>query len=109
MANKKLHVKTNDTVFVLTGKDKGKQGKVLRANPEAGRVIVEGVNIVTKHQKPRGAGMQGGIVKMEAAINASNVLPVCAKCSKPTRVGHKIVDGGRKARVCKKCGAEFDN
>ena len=85
-----MHVKSGDTVMVITGADAGKKGKVQKAFPETGRVIVEGVNIVKKHQKPRGQGMPGGIVEKEAAINASNVMIVCPKCGKPTRVGHKV-------------------
>ena len=109
-----MHVKSGDTVMVITGADAGKKGKVQKAFPETGRVIVEGVNIVKKHQKPRGQGMPGGIVEREAAIDASNVMIVCPKCGKPTRVGHKFNEGDgklsrRKARVCKKCGAVLDN
>lgn len=101
-----LHVKTGDTVVMLSGKDKGKQGKVLQVSPKEGKVIVEGLNMVTKHVKPRREGEQGGIVKAEAALYASKVMPVCPKCGKATRVGH-IVNNGKKVRVCKKCGAEF--
>ena len=106
----KLHVKAKDQVIVIAGKDKGKKGSVVTAFPKTGKVIVEGVNIVTKHQKPRGQGMPGGIVHKEAAIDASNVMLVCPSCGKPTRVGHKSgeLDGHKTAiRVCKKCGAEF--
>ena len=108
---KKIHVKKNDTVVVISGKDAGKKGKVLVALPSEGKIIVEGVAMVTKHQKPRGMGMQGGIIEQEAAIPACKVMLVCPKCKKPTRIGHKMTDGekARKVRVCKKCGAAFDN
>ena len=101
-----MNVKKNDTVVVLSGKDKGKQGKVLSVNPEAGKVIVEGVNVATRHQKPRRQGEEGGIVKKETPIYACKVMTVCPKCNKATRVAHKIVDG-KKVRVCKHCGAEI--
>ncbi len=104
---KKVHVKTNDTVVVLSGKDKGKQGKVLQVSPKEGKVIVEGLNIATKHVKPRRQGEQGGIVEAEAAMYASKVQLVCPKCSKATRIAHKILDDGSKVRVCKSCGEEI--
>ena len=113
MAN--LFVKSGDTAKVLSGEDKGKTGKVQKAFPETGKVIVEGVAMVKKHQKPRGQGMPGGIVDKEAAISASKVMIVCPKCGKPTKVGHKFVEGEgkasrRKVRVCKNkgCGATID-
>ena len=89
----KMQIKSGDTVMVISGADAGKKGKVQKAFPETGRVIVEGVNIVKKHQKPRGQGVPGGIVEREAAINVSNVMIVCPKCGKPTRVGHKFNEG----------------
>ncbi len=101
-----LHVKTGDTVVVLSGKDKGKKGKVLEVSPKEKKVIVEGLSMVTKHVKPRQMGEPGGIVKAEAPLYASKVMVVCPKCGKPTRVAHKL-DGGKKVRVCKKCGAEL--
>ena len=104
---KKLNVKKDDTVVVISGKDKGKTGKVLQTSPKEGKVIVEGLNMVTKHVKPRRQGEQGGIVKAEGAINASNVMLVCPKCGVATRVGHAM-DGDKKVRVCKKCGKNID-
>ena len=101
-----MNIKKDDKVIVLSGKDKGKQGKVLVADPKARKLTVEGVNVATKHQKPRKQGEEGGIIKVETPIYASKVQLVCPKCGKPTRVGHKIVDG-KKSRVCKKCGAEI--
>ena len=101
-----MNIKKDDKVVVLSGKDKGKQGKVIEADPKAMKVIVEGVNVATKHQKPRTQGEEGGIFKVETPIYASKVQLVCPKCGKATRVAHKITDG-KKTRVCKKCGAEI--
>ena len=101
-----MHIRSKDTVVVITGKDKGKEGKVLVASPKTGKVVVEGVAIATKHQKPRQQGVPGGIVKKEAAIDASNVMLVCPKCGKATRHAVKLADG-KKVRVCKKCGQEI--
>jgi large subunit ribosomal protein L24 len=101
-----MNIKKNDKVVVISGKDKGKEGKVLSAAPSAGKVIVEGVNVATKHQKPKKQGEQGGIIKMETPIYACKVMVVCPKCGKPTRVAHKREDG-KAVRVCKKCGAEL--
>ena len=103
----KLHVKTNDNVMIISGKDKGKSGKVLEVSPKEGKVIIEGCNIVTKHVKPRAMGQQGGIVKAEAPLYACKVMPICPKCGKPTRVGKKVNEDGTKVRVCKKCGVTF--
>ena len=105
--NNKVHVKTGDTVVVLSGKDKGKQGKVLQVSPKEGKVIVEGLNIATKHVKPRRQGEQGGIVEAEAAMYACKVQLVCPKCGKATRIAHKILDDGSKVRVCKSCNEEI--
>ena len=99
-----MNVRSDDIVIVLSGKDKGKQGKVLHAYPTAGKVIVEGVNVAKKHKKPRKQGEQGGIVKMETPIYACKVMRVCPKCSKPTKYAVKILDDGSKVRVCRKCG-----
>ena len=101
-----MNVKKGDTIVVLSGKDKGKQGKVLKSDPKGGKVIVEGVNVAMKHRKPRKQGEEGGIVKMETPIYACKVMLVCPKCGKPTRVGHAFADG-KKSRACKKCGASF--
>ena len=101
-----MNVKKGDTVVVLSGKDRGKQGKVLGTVPADGKVVVEGINMVTCHVKPRKQGEQGGIVKREAALAACKVQVVCPKCSKATRVAHKV-ENGKKTRVCKRCGAEL--
>ena len=101
-----MNVKKGDTVVVLSGKDKGKQGKVLSTVPSEAKVVVEGINMVTCHVKARRQGEESNIVKREAALYASKVQVVCPKCNKATRVGHKI-EGDKKVRVCKKCGAEL--
>lgn len=105
----KIHVKTGDTVIILSGKDKGKKGKVLEVSPTEKKVIVEGCNMVTKHVKPRKMGETGGIVKAEAPLYACKVMLVCPKCGKPTRLAHKVLADGTKERVCKnaKCGETF--
>ncbi len=102
----KIHVKTGDMVMIMTGRDRGNKGKVMQVSPDEKKIIVEGQNIVTKHVKPRRQGEPGGLVKAEAPLYACKVMPICPKCEKPTRVGHTVKDG-KKARVCKKCGAEF--
>ena len=101
-----LKIKKNDKVVVLSGKDKGKSGKVLGTVPSERKVVVEGINVVTCHIKPRRQGEEGGIMKREAAIYASQVQVVCPKCNKGTRIAHKI-EGDKKIRVCKHCGAEL--
>ena len=101
-----MNIKRDDTVIVLSGKDKGKTGKVLVADPKSLKVIVEGVNVATKHQKAQKKGQDGGLIKVETPIYVSKVQLVCPKCGKGTRVAHKIADG-KKTRVCKKCGAEI--
>ena len=101
-----MNVKKNDTVVVLSGKDKDKQGKVLSVDPENRKVVVEKVNMASRHQKPRKQGDEGGIIQKEIPLYASKVMTVCPKCNKPTRVAHKI-EGGKKVRVCKHCGAEI--
>ena len=107
MSNK-LHVKKDDTVLILSGDDRGKQGKVLAVSPKEGKVIVEGLNMVKKHVKPRRAGDPSGIIEAESAIYASKVQVICPACKKPTRIGHKLVTGDngktRSVRVCKNEG-----
>ena len=101
-----MNIKRDDKVIVLSGKDKGKSGKVIAADPKAEKVIVEGVNVATKHQKAQKKGQDGGILKIETPIYVSKVQLVCPKCGKGTRVAYVIKDG-KKARTCKKCGAEL--
>lgn len=103
----KMSIKKDDTVIVLSGKDKGKQGKVVSVQPEDGKVVVEKINMVSRHQKPRKQGEEGGIIKKEAPLYASKVMRVCPKCNQPTRPAHKTLADGKKVRVCKKCGAEI--
>ena len=101
-----MNIKKDDKVVVLSGKNKGKEGKVLSADPKGGKVIVEGVNVATKHQKPKNQQDQGGIIKTETPIYACKVMVVCPKCGKAVRVGHVEKDG-KMVRVCKKCVAEL--
>ena len=103
--NKKVHVKTNDTVVVLSGKDKGKQGKVLQVSPKEGKVIVEGVNMVTKHAKPSATNQQGGILHQEAPIDISNIMYVSD--GKTTKIGYEM-QGDKKVRVAKATGKVID-
>ena len=105
--NNKVHVKTGDTVVIISGKDKGKQGTVMAVSPKEGKVIVEGCNMVTKHVKPRRMGEAGGIQKAEGAMYASKVQLVCPRCKKQTRVAHKINADGSKDRICAKCKEEI--
>ena len=105
----KMNIKVGDTVVILTGddKDRGQTGKVLEVSPKEGKVIVEGINVVKKHVKPRKAGDPSGIIEAESAIYASKVQIVCPKCKQPTRIGHKLYKDGNKIqkdRICKKCG-----
>ncbi|MDW7739604.1 MAG: 50S ribosomal protein L24 [Bacillota bacterium] len=105
---KKMSVRRGDKVLVLSGKDKGKKGKVIATFPRLGRVKVEGVNIIKKHAKPTRKVPQGGIREMEAAFPASKVMVVCPACSKPTRVGKKILADGKRVRICRKCDESLD-
>lgn len=102
--NKQVHVKKDDTVIVISGDDKGKKGKVLEVSPKEGKVIVQGINIVSKHSKPRRQGEVGGIVKVEGAMYADKVQLFCSKCNKGVRAKAKILENGKKIRICAKCG-----
>ena len=102
-----MHIKTNDTVVVLSGRDKGKEGKVMSVDPAGGKVIVQGVNVAKRHQKPRKQGEPGGIITKETPIYASKIMRICPKCDKPTRSAYKFDEAGKKFRVCKKCGAKI--
>jgi len=99
----KLKIKKGDQVIVISGDDKGKKGKVLAAYPKEGKVLVEGVNMVTKHRRPRKQGDTAGIIHQEAPIYVNKVMIICGKCKKPTRVGYQVLASGEKVRVCKKC------
>lgn len=103
----KMHVKKGDNVIVLSGKDKGKQGKIISAMPKKGLVVVEDVNKVKRHTKPSMSAPQGGILSKEMPLNACKVMLVCPACNKPTRIAHKLVNG-KNSRVCKKCGEVVD-
>jgi len=103
-----VHVRKGDTVAVITGRERGKRGKVLRVSPEKGRVLVEHVNMVKKHQLPTQKLRQGGIIEREGAMALSNVLLVCSRCDKASRTGIKLLADGRKVRMCKRCGEAVD-
>jgi large subunit ribosomal protein L24 len=103
-----VYIKKGDIVVVTSGKDKGKKGKILRSLPDQNKVVLEGINKAKKHQKPSRAIPQGGILQIEAPISASNVMYVCKKCNKPTRLGKQILDNNEKVRFCKKCGEIAD-
>jgi large subunit ribosomal protein L24 len=105
---KSVHVKKGDTVYVLSGKDKGKKGKVLSVNPDDMMVLVEGVNMSTKHKKPKGRYQQGGIIHQESPINSSKVMLVCGSCKAPTKIKKELHNDGQKDRVCKRCGEVID-
>ena len=107
MSMAKLHVKKGDTVVVLSGKDKGKQGKIITAMPSKGQVVVEDVNKVKRHTKPSMKAPQGGILDKEMPLNVCKVQLICPACNKATRIAHKVVDG-KNVRVCKKCGEVVD-
>lgn len=104
----RIHIKSGDNVIVISGKDKGKKGKVLSVGVQKRTVIVEGVNMVTKHTKARKAGETGGIVKQEAPIYACKVMNICSKCGKPTRIAYKVLEDGKKSRICKHCQEILD-
>lgn len=106
--NNKLHVKKDDTVIVISGKDKGKKGRVIAAYPRENRVLVEGVNMMKKHQKPNQQNPQGGIIEQEAPVHVSNVMHVDPKSGKVTRIGYKVLDNGKKVRIAKKSGEAID-
>ena len=103
-----MNVKKGDRVKVIAGKDKGKEGEIIRSLPKKNRVVVEKVNIIKKAQRPTQSNPQGGIMSMEAPINASNVMLVCPSCKAATRVAHRFDEAGKKHRVCKKCGKDID-
>lgn len=103
----KVHVRKNDTVLVISGKDKGKTGEVLKVYPKTGKVLVKGINIVKKHQKASRTQAESAIIEKEASINSSKVMLYCNKCKTATRISNKILDDGSKVRVCKKCGETF--
>lgn len=107
-SNNKMHIKKGDTVIVITGKDKGKKGRVLQSYPRDSKVLVEGVNLVKKHSRPNKNNPQGGILNQEAPIHASNVMLVDPKSGNATRIGYKVLDNGKKVRIAKKSGEALD-
>ncbi|MDR1217771.1 MAG: 50S ribosomal protein L24 [Oscillospiraceae bacterium] len=102
-----MNIRSDDTVVVLSGRDRGKRGKVLRVDRKGGKVVVEGVSVASRHQKPRKQGEEGGIIRKETPLYACKVMRVCPKCDKPTRTAFKLKEDGSKTRFCKKCGAEI--
>ncbi len=104
-----MKIRKDDKVIILSGKDKGKKGKVLKAIPRDGRVIVENVNIVKKHQRPKKQGEKGQRIEVASPIDVSKVMLICPKCGKNTRVGYRVLENKEKVRVCKKCGQEIGN
>jgi large subunit ribosomal protein L24 len=103
-----IHVRRGDLVGVITGRERGKRGKVLRVLTDKNRVLVEHVNMIKKHQRPTQKLRQGGIIEREGALALSNVLPICSHCDKPARTGIKVLGDGRKLRTCKRCGEPID-
>ncbi len=103
-----MKIRKNDTVLVIAGKDKGKKGKVRHAFPKENRVIVEGINMIKRHSRARGAARQAGIIEREAPIGVSNVMLLCSKCNKPTRIGFRFLESGKKARMCQACSEVVD-
>lgn len=103
-----MQIRKNDSVMVISGKERGKTGKVLRVLPEKEALIIERVNLVKRHSKPRGAQQPGGIVEKEAAIHVSNIMIMCDKCNAPVRIGHKQLGDGEKVRICRRCGEALD-
>jgi large subunit ribosomal protein L24 len=103
-----MKIRKNDNVMVLTGKDRGKKGKVRFVYPDEGRVMVEGVNMIKRHARARKQARQAGIIEREAMINISNVMLLCGKCNKPARIGSRTLEDGKRVRYCKSCGEVID-
>jgi large subunit ribosomal protein L24 len=103
-----VEIRKNDSVMVIAGKERGKTGKVLRVLPDEGAVIIERINIVKRHTKPRGPQQPGGIVEKEASVDASNIMIMCDKCNAPVRIGRKILADGKKIRICRRCQEALD-
>ncbi len=103
-----MNIRKGDTVMVIAGRDKGKKGKVRRTFPSESRVVVDSINMIKRHTKPRGAARQAGIVEQEAPIHISNVMLICSKCNNPVRVGSRLLEDGKKVRVCLSCHEVVD-
>jgi len=108
MITPKLHIKKNDLVMVMNGKEKGKSGRILRVLPEKEKVIIEKINFIKRHSRPQGQQKRGGIIEKEAPLHISNVMLLCEKCNKPVRIGHRLIEGNKKVRFCRKCSEIFD-
>ena len=104
----RFHIKKNDLIMVVQGRERGKSGRVLRVLPEKKKVLVEKINFVKRHTRPHGQQRRGGILEKEAPLHISNVRLLCEKCNKPVRIRHRVLEGGKKTRVCHKCGESFD-
>jgi large subunit ribosomal protein L24 len=103
-----MKIKKEDNVLVISGKDRGKKGKIRKALPKENRIIIEGVNMIKRHARARGQARQAGIIEREAPIDVSNVMLICNKCNKPARMGYRILDDGKKVRVCRNCKEVID-
>jgi LSU ribosomal protein L24P len=103
-----MKIRKDDTVILIAGKDRGKKGKVRRVLPKENRVVVEGANMIKRHSRARRAARQAGIIELEAPIHASNVMLLCDKCGKPTRIGFRFLDDNKKVRICCSCGEVID-
>jgi len=103
-----VQIRKNDSVMVITGRERGKTGKVLRVLPDKDTVIIERVNMVKRHTKPKGPQQTGGILEKEAAIHVSNIMLMCDKCNAPVRIGHKVLGDDKKIRICRRCGEAFE-
>jgi large subunit ribosomal protein L24 len=108
MSLQKVHIKKNDLVMVISGKEQGKSGRILKVLPEKEKVIIEKINFIKKHTRPHGQQRRGGIVEKEAPLHVSKVALLCEKCNKPVRTGHRVLEGSKKVRFCRKCGEIFD-
>jgi large subunit ribosomal protein L24 len=108
LENVLVQIRKNDSVMVISGKERGKTGKVLRVKPKEDAVIIERMNVVKRHTKPRGPQQSGGIVEKEASIPASNIMIMCDKCNAPVRMGRRVLADGNKVRVCRRCGEALD-
>ena len=103
-----MKIKKNDTVLIITGKDRGKKGKVRKSLPKEDKVVIEGLNLIKRHSKTKGQARQAGIIELEAPLHVSKVMLICTKCAKPARVGYRILDDGKKARICRACSEVID-
>lgn len=103
-----MKVRKNDTVLVIAGKDKGKKGKVRFSHPKDDKVVIEGINFIKKHAKAKGQTRQAGIIELEAPVHISNIMLLCNKCNRPTRIGFQFLEDGKKVRICRSCREVID-